>query len=66
MVCAYSTILSTASPLSNFPAASIPVVLSFSTPSSPGFNQNQIKEVVLDPVLVILGFCGETTAVLVA
>jgi len=24
MVCAYSTILSTASPLSNFPAASIP------------------------------------------
>jgi len=29
-----------------------------------GFNQNQIKEVVLDPVLVILGFCGETTVVL--
>ena len=34
--------------------------------AAPGFNQNQIKEVVLDPVLVILGICGETTAVLIA
>ena len=42
------------------------LVTPFASQTSPGFNQNQIKEVVLDPVLVILGICGETTAVLIA